>query len=62
MRKINEAPIGKNQQIVCLKVLTFWSHYITMYFADIKFPNKETLTTQRFGFSRFQKQTPKSSS
>ena len=40
----------------------FRLHYITMYFADIKFPNKESVTTQAFVFSRFKKQTPKSSS
>ena len=33
-----------------------------MRFADIKFPNKESVTTQAFAFSRFKKQTPKSSS
>ena len=30
--------------------------------ADIKFPNKDSVTTQAFAFSRFKKQTPKSSS
>ena len=37
--KINEAAIGKNQEIVGLKVLIFRLHYTTIYFADIKFPN-----------------------
>ena len=32
-----------------------------MRFADITFPNKESLATQAFAFSRFKKQTPKSS-
>ena len=39
----------------------FRLHYITMYFADIKFPNKESMTIQSFAFSRFKKQTSKSS-
>ena len=29
-----------------------------MSFADIKFFNKESVTTQAFAFSRFKKQTP----
>ena len=37
MKKFYEAPIGKNPQIVVLKVLIFRLDYITMYFADIKF-------------------------
>ena len=61
MLKINEAAIGKNQQIAGLKVPIFRLHYITMYFADIKFPKKEPVTTHAFVFSRFKKQTPKSS-
>ena len=35
MYKINEAAIGKNQQIVGLKVLIFCLYYKTMYFAVI---------------------------
>ena len=54
-------PFRKDQQIVCLKVMVFRLHYIMMYFADIKFLNKESLTTQAFAFFRFKKQTPKSS-
>ena len=61
MQKINEVAIGKTQQSVSLKALTFLLHCITMYFADIKFRNKESVTTQAFAFFRFQKQTPKSS-
>ena len=38
-----------------LKILIFWLHYITKYFADIKFPNKESMTTETFAFSRFKK-------
>ena len=36
--------------------------YITMYFADIEFPSKESVTTLAFVFSMFKMQTPKSSS
>ena len=54
MQKINEAAIGKNQQIVGLKVLISWLHYITMHFADIKFSNKMSMKTQVFVFSRFK--------
>ena len=32
MHKSNEAAIGKNQQIVDLKVPVFWLYCITMYF------------------------------
>ena len=45
-----------------LKVMIFWLHYITMDSVDIKFPNKEAVTTQVFAFSRLRKQTPKPSS
>ena len=62
MQKINESATGKNQQILCLKVLIFRLHYIMMYFADIKFPNKESVVTQVFAFFRLKQQTPKSSS
>ena len=61
MYKINEAVIGKNQQIVGSKVLTFRLDYIKKYFADIEFLNKELVKTQVFAFSRFKKQTSKSS-
>ena len=52
MYKINETAIGKNEQTSGLKILIFWLHYITKYFADIKFPNKESMTTQTFAFSK----------
>ena len=52
--------MGKNQQIVSLKVMTFRLQYITMYFADINLPLKESVT-QAFAFSGFIKQTPKTS-
>ena len=55
MYKINETAIGKNEQTSGLKILIFWLHYITKYFADIKFPNKESMTTQTFAFSKFKK-------
>ena len=48
MQKITEAAIGKNQQIVVLMEPTFRLLYITMYFADIKFPNKVSMTNQCF--------------
>ena len=54
MQKITEAANEKNHQIVGLKVLIFWLQYIAMYFADLKFPNKESVTTQAFAFSRFR--------
>ena len=60
MWKINEGAIGKNQQIVSLKVLIFRLHYITIYFADIEFPNKKSVAIQVFAFSKLKKQTPKS--
>ena len=62
MQKIHEAAIGKKQQIIGFKVLIFRLHYITMYFTDAQFRNKVPVTTQAFVFSRFKKQTPKSSS
>ena len=62
MYKINKAAIGKNQQIEGLKVLIFRLHCITTYFAVIKFPNKESVTTQTFTLSKFKKQTSKLSS
>ena len=62
MQKINKAAIGKNQEIVGLKILILRLHYITMYFADIEFPYKERMTTQVFAFSSFKKQTPRLSS
>ena len=55
MQKINEAAIGKNLQIAGLKVMISRLHYMTMYFDDIKFPKKESVTTQVFAFSGFQK-------
>ena len=33
-----------------------------MYFADIKFLNRELVVTQALAFSRFKKQTPRPSS
>ena len=33
---------------------------MTIYFAVVKFPNKELVTTQGFASSRFKKQIPKS--
>ena len=60
MHKNNEAAIENNQQNVGLKVPIFRLYYITMYFADIKFPDQESLTTQAFAFSSFKKQAPKS--
>ena len=62
MWKINEGAIGKNQQLVSLKVLIFRLHYITIYFADIEFPNIKSVTIQVFAFSMLKKQTPKSPS
>ena len=59
MHKNNGAAIGNNQQNVGLKIPKFRLYYITMYFADIECPDKESLTTQAFGFSRFKKQAPK---
>ena len=53
MCKISETAIGKNQQIAGLKVLIYPLHYITMYFVEMKFPNKESVATQEFAFSRF---------
>ena len=50
--------MGKNQQIVDLKVLIVQLHYITIYFADAKFPNEESVRAQAFAFSKFKKQTP----
>ena len=61
MYKVNETTIGKYEQVVGLKVPVL-RLYIRMYFAEIKFPSKESGTTQAFAFSRFRKQTPKSSS
>ena len=60
MLKINEVAIRKNQQIVGLKI--FQLRFITTYFADIKFPKKDSVTTQAFLFSRFKKKIPKLSS
>ena len=51
MQKIDKAAIRKNQQIVSSKVLIFCLNY----FADIKFTNKESVTTQVFVFSRLIK-------
>ena len=62
VQKINEASTGKNKQTVSLKLLIFRFYSITIYFADIKFPNMDLMTTQAFGFSKFKMQTPKSSS
>ena len=56
-----ESVTGKNHQIIGLNVLIFWLHYITIYFRDIKFPNKESVTTQVLLLSKFKKQATKSS-
>ena len=53
MYKISETAIRKNQQIAGLKVLIYSLHDITMYFVEMKFPNKESVKTQEFAFSRF---------
>ena len=45
-----------------VKVLLFWLHSIAIYFADIQFSNKEPVRTQVLTFSRFNSQTPTSSS
>ena len=52
--------IRKSQQILGLKVLILRLHYMTIYFAVVKFPNKELVTTKGFASSRFKKQIPKS--
>ena len=44
--KLNKSSaIEKNLQIEGLKILIFQLYYITMYIADIKFPNKQSVTT-----------------
>ena len=45
-----------------VKVLLFRLHSIAIYFADIQFSNKEPVRTQVLTFSRFNSQTPTSSS
>ena len=52
--------IRKSQQILGLKVLILRLRYMTIYFAVVKFPNKELVTTKGFASSRFKKQIPKS--
>ena len=39
--------------------MTFQLHCIAMLFTDIKFSNKESVTTQAFAFSKFKKHASK---
>ena len=50
MKKVKEAAIEKNQQIIGLKARIFRVHYITMYFTDIKFPYMEPGERKRLHF------------
>ena len=54
MWKINETATRNDQQAARLTVLIFRFLYLTMYFAFIKFPNKELLATRELAFVKFK--------